>query len=78
MKNKFFQGLVNSSFAIYLLHMPFIGVFDALLNKWMITRILAPIIIIGISFLAITLCKIVARRIKLGTLFNVIMGLRDK
>ena len=74
----FFKRIINLSFSVYLLHMIFIGLFDEILQKFILTQYLSPIIIILITILFLVSAGCIAEKIKLGSLFCVITGDRKK
>ena len=74
---KFFQLLAGASFPIYLLHIVFIGLFDQLLNQFIITRIFSPVIIIMFVFGIIMLFKVLSKILKMEKVFSLVTGMRN-
>ena len=76
-KHSFFKALSNLSFSIYLLHMPFIGIFDKFLSISAITRLISPLFIIAVSYAVLYLGQIISKAIKLDNLYNKLLGIRN-
>lgn len=76
LSNRLFADLSNMSFAIYLIHMMVIGVFDVVFNLNLITQILAVFIVIGISYGALLVCRWLIKTIKLDRVLNPFFGFR--
>jgi peptidoglycan/LPS O-acetylase OafA/YrhL len=75
---KIFARIINLSFAIYLLHMIFIGLFDKVLQKFILTQYLSPIIIIIITFVFLISLEKIANKLKIQKLFYTLTGERKK
>ena len=73
-----FSELSASSFTIYLIHMIFIGLLDGYLARFVVLRLLSPIIIIVISFGILMLGLFVSKKLKLGKVYCLLTGLRLK
>ena len=76
-KYRVFKKLSNYSFAIFLIHMIFIGLFDSILAKTIVTMFLSPIIIIGIVFVCFWLVEWLSGKAKLGKVYQLLVGIRN-
>lgn len=73
-----FQNIANNSFAIYLIHMPVIGVIDRIYNINIVTQILSSILVVALAHLALEIFRFVIRKIKCEKLFNPLFGFRNR
>ena len=77
-ENKFVFDVSNLSFTIYLVHMMVIGVFDRLYNIHPITQAMAVFIIIGISYIALSIARWAIRFVKLEKYLFPLFGFRAR
>ncbi len=66
------------SFTVYLIHFMIIGMFDGIYNRLLPLQVLANLIIITISVIAIEACLFVARMIKIEKIACILLGVRKK
>lgn len=77
LSNRLFADLSNMSFAVYLIYMMVIGVFDSAYDLNLITQILAVFVVIGISYVALLLCRWLIKTIKIDRVFYPLFGFRN-
>ena len=76
LQNKFIIDISESSYAIYLLHMAFVGICAKIYGLHFSVSLVANIIVLLVVFGLILLGKIIAKIIKLENVYNICLGLR--
>lgn len=76
-KYKILRKLSGYAFAIYLIHMVFIGLLDSILAKSIVTMFMAPIIIITIVFLLFYCGEYLSHVLKMDKLYVLLVGKRE-
>lgn len=75
---KFFANLSASSFAIYLIHMIFIGLLDGYLARFVMLKLLSPLIVIVSVHTCLMAGLWLSRRINVDKLYCMFTGVRIK
>lgn len=78
MYNKVTVSISETSYAIYLLHMAFVGVLGKIFKIHIIFSIPANLIALAFTWLLILGMAFVAQKIKLGKLYSTCLGLRER
>ena len=78
LENRLVFDVSNLSFAIYLIHMMVIGVFDRLYNIHLVTQIFAVFIVIAISYVALFVVRWVIKLVRLEKYLYPLFGFRDR
>lgn len=74
--NKLSVSISEMSYAIYLSHLMFTGILAKIYGIHIATSLLANVIILVFIWLLLLACKFIAQKIKLGKIYNSIIGLR--
>ncbi|MBR5441870.1 MAG: hypothetical protein IKV44_02860, partial [Clostridia bacterium] len=75
---KVFSLLSECSYAIYLTHMVFIGLLDAVLGKFIVLQIASPVIIIAAVFVVFMFGAVISKKLRLDKIYCLLTGLRIK
>lgn len=76
--NKLFEYVANDSFAVYLIHMVLIGMFDFVYNLTFVTQLFSNILIIAISVIGLEIGRFIIKVIKLERILNPLFGFRTR
>ena len=75
---KLFQSIANNSFAIYLIHMPIIGVLDKVYNLNSVLQVISSLMVITVAHFGLEICRIVICKIKCEKVFYPLLGFRNR
>ncbi len=68
----------NYSFSVYLIHFMVIGVMDRIYNLFVPLQVVANILVVAVSVLAVYLCLLIAKIIKLDKIASMLFGVRKR
>ncbi len=74
--HKVIHTVSNMTFTIYLVHMPLIGLIDVIFKLNIVTKLLAPLIILLSTVILLYIGYLCARLIKLEKLYGILTGMR--
>ena len=75
--SKLLISVSSFSYAIYLLHMMFVGVLGKIYGRHIVVAVFANIIVLAFTHFVLVAGKYIAERIGIGKIYNICIGMRE-
>lgn len=73
-----FSRLSESTYAIYLIHMVFIGLLDSVFERHLLLQAVSPVAIVAIAFVTLAIGSVVFEKLKMQNIYCLVTGIRTK